>query len=191
MTNFKDANGSMYPARLDMFLPVNDVGHYHVEADYTLLIGCILAIQAELGLDIAGNAGTLATRLYGHGNIKETGTQVGFDRIKHGWASVAIHQMQAQPPDSSVNFPTITFTGVETAWGDGLPIFFPRIGKLSAGGWSAAGTGPWRAVHIDDEGRQKNNISITARRVDGGATPTVDSTLIDIGWMAINFKFPS
>lgn len=168
--------------------PATEIGHYHYAIDYRLLWGAILAVQAELGVQISGNVGTLASRLYGQGNINESASAIGYDRFQRGWVTVTSNIMGTTPTQVAINLSTKSFTGVATGYGDGLPIVFARVGERATGtqGWHT--TGPWRLALIDNTERSSNKFRFAGRTISGGAVGSGDTQQIFLGFIAVNWK---
>lgn len=185
---------SRYPNQIDEFVPVpepvapaTEIGHYHYASDYRLLWGAIVAIQNTLGINPAGNAGTLAGRLYGQGNISEDASSVGYDRFQRGWVTIASNIMTDDPTQVAIDLSTKTFTGVETGYGDGKPIVFARVGQRNdTDAWHT--TGPWRLALVDNSDRNNNKFRFAGRNISGGAVGAGDTQNIFMGFIAVNWK---
>lgn len=187
-------SASRYPAIIDEFVPVPEpvapatlIGHYHTSDDYRLLYGAIIGIQNVLGLNISGNAGTLAARLYGQGNIKESTTKIGFSRFARGWVTVQSNQMGTDPASVAIDLTANDFTGNETGYGKDLPVVFARVGRRDDGtAWHTAG--PWRLSLVDNSDRKANKLRFAGRDIAGAAVGGGDTQDIFLQYVALNWK---
>ena len=189
--------GERYPHNIDNFIPiptppagVTEIGHYHIAQDYRLLYAVIIAIQTAIGLSAAGNAGTIAARLYGQGNMKQSIASVGYNRFQRGWVSV-IHDSMKNPPAGppQITLPGVDFDGEITGYGEDQAIVFARVGRV-AGGASWLTTESWRLALLDNFGRSggQNQFTYTSYDLDG-VQPNHGGILF-IQYAAVNWKMP-
>ena len=141
----------MYPANLDNFRRyLNDFDHM-IGEDMDDLFDAIVAIETELGIDAAGDSGTLFSRIFG-------GRGANLDQERGGWKRLQWDRA-AQFNDSRIfartttsgfriTYQTPKFKGNDTVWGDDIPAAFGRMQEsMELGtGMQLRGSLPWRAL---------------------------------------------
>ncbi len=140
---------SLYPRNLDAFRAYVTSFDEMIAPDLVDLVDAVIAIETELGLRPAGEAGTIFGRLFGTGNISEINP--GWRRLKWGMVTANGYAFSRERTAGfAVSWSPPIFEGAETVFGEDIPAAFGALqGPLTTTGPTGRKQAPWRTALND------------------------------------------
>jgi len=137
---------SLYPTNLDAFRSYVSSFDEMVASDLVDLMDAIVAVQTELGVNPAGDGGTIYGRLFSTGNVSEQ--TAGWRRLKWGRSGANGFDFDRSRLEGyKVSWSPAPFAGRDTVFGEDVPAPFGALqAPLTTSGPTNRKQVPWRTA---------------------------------------------